>query len=226
MPIGTLVNSFAIIAGSLVGVVFHERIPEKIKRIVFQGLGLSALLIGLQMAFKAGNILVIVFSLLIGAVIGETIDLEKYVEKAGHFFKRKTKSKDERFTEAFVAASMLFCIGAMAILGPINEGLNGDRTILLTKSILDGFAAVAMASTLGMGVAFSSIPILIYQGAIFFFASSLSGVLSPNVINQLTAVGGLLIVGISLDLLEIKRLKVTNMLPALVVVVLLAMFIK
>lgn len=224
MPLGTLINAVAIIAGSLAGLFFHDHIPERVKKIVFQALGLCVLLIGLQMAFKVGNILTVIFSLLLGSIAGELLNLESYVERAGRFLKRKLQSQEARFTEGFVAASVLFCIGAMAILGPLNEGLKGDRTVLLTKSILDGFAAVAMASSYGIGVLFSAIPILIYQGAVFLFAHQLQGVLSDAVIRELTATGGLLITGISLNLLEIKKIKVTNMLPALLFAVAIAVF--
>ncbi len=223
MPIGTLINTIAIIAGSLIGLLLHNAIPDKIKKIVFQSLGLSTLLIGTQMALKVENIITVIFSLLIGAIIGEILSLEKRTEHLGDFLKRRTKSKNEQFTEGFVAASLLFCIGAMAILGSINEGITGDKTILYTKSILDGFAAIALAATYGIGVLFSSLIVLLYQGSITLLAGNLQGILTQTVINQITAVGGLLIVGIGINLLEIKKIHVTNMLPALVIIILLTL---
>jgi hypothetical protein len=225
MPIGTLINSFAIIVGGLTGMVLNDKIPEKLKTVTFQGLGLAAVLIGLQMALKVENILVLIFSLILGGIIGETLSLEKRLETFGSHLKTRLKSDNPKFIEGFVAASILFCVGAMAILGPIDEGLTGNRTILLTKSILDGFAAIALASTYGLGVIFSALPIFIYQGLITVFAGKFQTFLSATVINQLTACGGLLIMAIGFGLLEIKKIKVTSMLPALILVVLFTLLI-
>ncbi len=226
MPIGTIINAGAIILGSLAGVIFHEHIPKKIHTIVFQIMGLATILIGLQMAFKVDNILTLIFSLLIGGIIGELIDLELRMKHLGNFFKRKIKSKDDRFTEGFLAASLLYCIGALAILGPINEALHADRSILYTKSILDGFASIAFASSMGIGVIFASIPVLVYQGTITVGAGLLQPLFTTHIINQLTAVGGLLIVGIGINLLELKKIKVTNILPSLLVIVLFSYFLR
>ena len=226
MPIGSIINAGAIIAGSSVGLLLHKGIPNKVKHIVFQALGLSTVLIGVQMALKVQNILIVIFSLLLGAIAGEVINLEGNVEKFGNLLKKSVKSDNHLFTDGFVAASVLFCIGALAILGPLNEGLKGDRTILLTKSLLDGFSSIAFASTYGIGVMFSVIPLLIYQGSITFLSSYLQPIMTPVVISQLTAVGGLLIIGIGLSLLEIKKIKVTNMLPALLLVIILSIIIK
>jgi uncharacterized membrane protein YqgA involved in biofilm formation len=226
MPIGTFINAGAIIVGSFIGLLLHKGIPDKIKTIVFQALGLSTILIGVQMALKVQDILVVIFSLLLGAIIGEIINLENNVEKFGNWLKKSVKSDNHLFTDGFCGSSVLFCIGALAILGPLNEGLKGDRTILLTKSLLDGFSAIAFASTYGIGVMFSVIPLLIYQGGITVFSSYLQSIMTPLVISQLTAVGGLLIIGIGFNLLEIKKIKVTNMLPALLLVIILSLFIK
>lgn len=224
--LGTFINAAAIIVGSFIGVLFQHRFPKKLQLIVFQGLGLSTFLIGTQMALKVENILTLIFSLLIGGIIGELLNLELRVEHFGDWLKGKVKSKDAQFTEGFVAASILFCVGAMAILGSLDEGLRADRTVLLTKSILDGFAAIALAASMGVGVAFSAIPILLYQGSITALSGLTQHFFTPLMINQLTAVGGLLIVGISLNLLDIKKIKVTNLLPSLVLIVLFSLFVK
>lgn len=221
---GTVVDVIAIVAGSLTGVLFHARIPNRIKTIVFQGLGLSTLLIGAQMALKAQNLLVVIVSLLIGTIAGEAIQLEHCVERIGSYIKRTLQSKNETFTEGFVTASILICVGAMSILGSIADGLRHDHTILFTKAILDGFSAIALASTLGIGVMFSAIPILLYQGSISVFASYLQSFLSPPLMSELTAVGGLLVIGVALGLLDIKKMKVINMLPSIIVVTALAHF--
>lgn len=224
--LGTVINSAAIVLGSVMGVLLQHRFPKKIQQIVFQGLGLSTLLIGIQMALKVENILTLIFSLLIGGIIGESLNLEDRMEHFGNWLKGKVKSKDARFTDGFVAASILFCVGAMAILGSLDEGIRGDRTVLLTKSILDGFASIALAASMGIGVAFSAIPIFIYQGSITILAGYTQSFFTPLMIQQLTAVGGLLIVGISLNILEIKKIKVTNLLPSLILIVLFSLFIK
>jgi uncharacterized membrane protein YqgA involved in biofilm formation len=224
--LGTLVNAAAIIFGTMLGVLLGKKFPEKIQKIVFQGLGLSTILIGMQMALKVENILVLIFSLLLGGMIGETAKIEEKMENLGDWLKKRIKSKDKRFTDAFVTSSLLFCIGAMAIVGAINDGLRGDTSILYTKSILDGFAAIALGSTMGIGIAFSALPILFYQGGIALLATQMEGIFSSYIISQLTALGGLLLVGIGVNLLEIKKIKVISFLPALFIVVIFSLFIN
>lgn len=224
--LGTLVNAAAIIFGTMLGVLLGKKFPEKIQKIVFQGLGLSTILIGMQMALKVENILVLIFSLLLGGMIGETAKIEEKMENLGDWLKMRIKSKDKRFTDAFVTSSLLFCIGAMAIVGAINDGLRGDTSILYTKSILDGFAAIALGSTMGIGIAFSALPILFYQGGIALLATQMEGIFSSYIISQLTALGGLLLVGIGVNLLEIKKIKVISFLPALFIVVIFSLFIN
>lgn len=226
MPIGTLINALAIMVGSVLGTFLHKAIPDKIKAIVFQALGLASLVMGVQMALKLENILALIFSLLIGGIAGELLDLEGRLEKLGDLLKGRMNSANQKFTEGFVAASLLFTVGAMSTLGAINEGISGDRSLLMTKSLLDAFASLAFASTYGIGVLFSFLPVVLYEGSITLLAAGLQGILTTSVINQLTAVGGVMIMGIGFNLLEIKRIKVTNLLPALVVVVLLALLIK
>lgn len=222
---GTIINIIAIILGSLVGVFFSKIIPEKIKNIIFQALGLSTILIGIQMAFKTNNLLILIFSLLIGGIIGEIIDLEKRLNSFGGFIRKKIKSKNKTFVEGFVTASLVFCIGAMAIIGSIQDGINNDQTVLYTKSLLDGFASIAFSSALGIGVAFSVIPILIYQGGITLLAVYLKDFLTPSVIAEMTAVGGMLIFGIGLNILKIKNIKVGNLLPSVLVAIILALML-
>lgn len=223
---GTIVNSAAIVIGSIIGVLFQHKFPKKIQLIVFQGLGLSTLLIGIQMALKVENILALIFSLIIGGIIGESLDLDLRMEHFGNWLKHKVKSKDTQFTDGFVAASILFCVGAMAILGSLDEGIRGDRTVLFTKSILDGFASIALAASMGIGVAFSALPIFLYQGSVTILSGYTQNFFTPTMIQQLTAVGGLLIVGISMNILEIKKIKVTNLLPSLILIVIFSLFFK
>lgn len=222
--LGTIVNAAAVIAGSLIGVFFNKHIPKRIKDILFQALGLVTILIGLSMAFKTNNILIVIFSMILGGVIGELLDIEKRLDDLGNFLKSKIKSKDSTFVEGFVTASLIFCVGAMAIMGSIEDGINNDQTILFTKSLLDGTAAIAFSSALGIGVLFSAIPVLIYQGSLTMLAGYLKEYLTQAAITEMSATGGLLIFGIGLTILEIKKIKIGNLLPAIVVAAVLALF--
>lgn len=220
IPTGALANAATIIVGSLAGCMLHSRFPERIRTIVFQGLGLCTLLIGLQMAFKVHDILVVIFSILVGGILGELCRLDTLLERLGNRCKKMLGSANPQFTKGLVTASLIYCIGAMAIVGSIEEGVNNDPTILYTKAILDGFASVALASSFGSGVLFSFIPVLLYQGALTLCAGYLQQYVSPELIAQLSATGGLLIVGISITLLEIKQIRLSNLLPALPLVLL------
>lgn len=223
MPIGTLVNIIAVIIGSTIGLLLGNKFPDKIKSIAFQSLGLISLLIGMQMALKVENPLTLIFAILIGAIIGELVNLEKIFENAGNFLKQKVKSKNDKFTEGLVTAFLIFCVGSMTVVGSINEGVSGNKTLLFTKSLLDGFTSIALASTLGVGVLFSIIPMLILQGGLTIFAGMFQSFFTTSLINQLTAVGGILILGIGLNILEIKKIRVVNMLPALIIIIILTL---
>lgn len=221
LPVGTFINAGVIVAGGLIGMLLGNRLPERIRLIVFQGLGLCTLSIGMQMAFQTTNPLYMAGSILAGAVIGEALRLEDALTRGGEAVKRSLKSGNARFTDGFVAATLLFCIGSMAIIGPLQEGLEGDRTIVLTKSMLDFFAAIALGAVYGSGVMFAALPIIIYQGSITLFADVLRPWISDLLRAEITAVGGIMIVGIGINLLEIKKIRLSNLLPALVVVVII-----
>jgi uncharacterized protein len=223
MPTGSIVNAAAIIVGSLTGMALHGRFPERFRHIVFQGLGLCVLLIGLQMALTVKNPLLLIFSILLGGLLGELLRLDKAFERLGERAKACLHSANPDFTEGLITASLIFCIGAMAIVGSFDEGIRGDATVLYTKSILDGFGSVALASTFGSGVLFAFVPVLLYQGGLTIFAGIFQQHFTPMVISQLTATGGLLILGIGLTLLDIKRVNLSNLLPSLVIAVLLAL---
>ncbi len=219
IPVGPIINACAIIAGSLLGMALQKRFPERIRAIVFQGLGLCVLLVGFQMAFKVQSILMLIFSVLIGGILGELMHLEEYFESLAGRLKRLIRSKNKRFTEGFVTASLMYCIGALAIIGSFDEGLRGDMTIVHTKSILDGFASIVLGASYGVGVLFSALPVLLYQGSLTMGAGLLSPWVSELLISQLTATGGVLIVGIGLNLLNLKRIRLASLLPSLVVVI-------
>ena len=220
---GTIVTVIAIFLGCSVGFSLKSKFPEKIGKIVMQGLGLVSLLIGIQMALKTNNILLMIFSLVIGGIIGEAIGIEEGLERFGERVKLKFKKNttSEKFVEGFVTASLLYCVGSMAIMGALKEGLSGNPDILYTKSLLDGVTSIAFTAAMGIGVVFSAIPVFLYQGGITLLARLIKDFLSPEVINEMTAVGGILILGIGFGLLEIKKIKIGNLLPAILVAALL-----
>jgi len=223
--IGTIVNVGAVLAGSTVGVLFRGRFPEKIQNTVIHGISLAVLLIGFQMAFsieKSEDILLVIFSLVIGAVIGELLEVEDRLNNFGQSLKDRIGGSDDLFVQGFVQASLIYCVGAMAIMGSIQDGLNGDPSILFTKSLLDGTTAIAFAASTGIGVAFSVIPIFIYQGSITILASWAETILTQDMIRIMTSTGGLLIAAIGFNMLGKTKIKTGNLLPALAVAVVLA----
>ncbi|MBC8343702.1 MAG: DUF554 domain-containing protein [Bacteroidetes bacterium] len=224
--LGTLVNVAAIILGSLVGLVFHKTLPQKIVKIVFQVLGLFTLFLGFSMALKTNNLLILIFSTVIGSIIGELINIENYFNRFSSFLKRKANIGSEKFTEGLITAFILFCVGSMTILGAIEEGLGGKPNLLFAKSIMDGFSSIALAAAFGIGVLFSIVPLFLFQGSLTLLAAYSNTFLTDQIIGELTATGGLLLIGLGLSILEIKFIKVVNMLPALVIVVILAWLIK
>ncbi len=226
LPLGSLINAVLVMAGGCIGMLLGNRLPERVRLIVFQGLGLCTLSIGMQMTFKTSNPLYMVGSILAGAILGELIRLEDRISGGGEAVKRLLRSGNARFTEGFVAATLLFCIGSMAIIGPLEEGLNGDRTIVLAKSMLDFFASIALGAAFGSGVMFSSLPLLIYQGGITLFADSLRPYISEFIKAELTATGGVMILGIGINLLEIKKIRLSNLLPGLLVIIIICFFIE
>ena len=221
MPIGSIVNALTVILGSSIGLLLRKRFPENIKAIIFEGVGLGTLVLGMKMAFQVEDFLIFIFSLIFGGIIGELVHLETRMEAMGDALKAKIKTQDTRFTEGLVTAFLIFCIGSMTFVGAINEGLSGDRTLILTKAILDGFTSIALASVYGVGVLFSALPLFIIQAGLTLLATQFQSFFSDLIINQLTAVGGALILGIGLNLLNIKKVKTINLLPGLIVVVLL-----
>jgi uncharacterized membrane protein YqgA involved in biofilm formation len=222
--LGTIVNVIAIILGSILGILIKSRFPEKVNKIIFQVIGLFTITLGITMAIKTNNFLIVAFSLIIGSVIGELLDIEKYLEISTEKLKNKLKNSSDKFSEGFITATLIYCIGPMAILGSIEEGLGNAPNLLFAKSVLDGVASIALASALGIGVIFSTIPLLIYQGGITLFANYVSNYLSDALIVELSAVGGILLLGLGMNIAEIKKFRVVNMLPSLLVVVILSYF--
>lgn len=213
--LGTIVNTLAIIAGSLIGLLFKGGIPEKYSKTIMHAIGLAVVLIGLKTALKTDDILIIIISLALGSVMGEFLRIEDRLQQFGKWIGRLVSGDNDGVAKGFVTASLIYCVGAMAIVGALESGLSGNHQTLFAKSLLDGIGSILFASTLGIGVLFSAISVFLYQGAITLGASTLKQFLTPAVVAQMSAVGGLLILAIGLNLLEIKKLKIGNMLPAI-----------
>lgn len=220
---GTLINIASVILGSVIGILVGGRLPERMRATVMDGLGLATVAIGLKMTLDTTNAVIMVGSLVLGGVLGELMDLDAAVTRLGETMERLVlgnKRLDEgsggekgRFAKGFVAASLLFCIGPMAIMGSIQDGLAGDYTMLSVKSMLDGFMSVLFASSFGIGVAFSVLPLTLYQGTITLLAGLLQSFLTEAMIAEFTATGGVLVFAIGLGILGIKKIKVANLLP-------------
>lgn len=212
---GTIVNTLAIIVGSLAGLAFGSGIPDKYHRTVIHAISLAILLIGLKSAMKTENLLLIIFSLAIGSVVGEFLRIEDRLENIGKWLDVKLSKAGKGISKGFVTASLVFCVGSMAIVGSLESGLTGNHQTLFAKSVLDGISSIVFASSFGIGVLLSSLSVFIYQGLITITASFMEQFLTEAVVNQMSAIGGLLIMAIGINLLEIKKLKVANMLPAI-----------
>ncbi|ADO78219.1 DUF554 domain-containing protein [Halanaerobium praevalens] len=226
--IGTIVNVVSVLTGSTLGFIFRGRFPKKIQTTVIHGISLSVILIGIQMGLeikKDYDILLVIFSLVIGAVIGESLGLEERLNNFGKSLKEKFGSQDDLFVQGFVQSSLIYCVGAMSIMGAIQDGLNNDPSILFTKSVLDGITAIAFAASTGIGVAFSAIPIFLYQGSITLASGWAAIYLTNDMIRIMTASGGLLIIAIGLNLLGATKIKSGNLLPSLLVALILAHFV-
>lgn len=219
--LGTIVNVGAIIAGSLLGLAIGHKLPERIHNLLIKALGLITIGIGIKMFFETKYILVVISSIIVGSIIGELLNIEKHLESFGRKIKSIIKSDRETFLDGFVTASLIYCVGPIAILGSLSDGMSGQHDILFTKSILDGVASIGFATSLGIGVLFSFFPVLLYQGAITILALLLGQFFSSAMITELTGTGGLLIVGIGINLVRMlrqdKRLPVGNMLPAIII---------
>jgi hypothetical protein len=208
----------AIITGTAIGSLAGSRLPARMRRIVLYGIGLVVLLIGFQMAVCTQNVLAVLGAILIGGIIGELLRIEERLEQLGQFFQKKfSKGSEQSIAEGFVTASLVFCVGPMAILGSISDGLNGDYSLLSIKAVMDGFASIAFGASLGWGVGLSAVSILVYQGGITLFAGSLPGALNEAMITEMTATGGLIIIGIGIKLLDLKDLPLANFVPAIAV---------
>jgi hypothetical protein len=218
---GTILNTISVLIGGTLGLLFGARLPERLKQTVVSGMGLFTAAIGIQMFLKTENPLIVLGALLIGTLLGEWWGIEDGLQNLGAWLEKRFSKSDadnNRFIRGFLTASLLFCVGPMTILGSIQDGLTGDYSLLAVKSVLDGFASLAFASTLGMGVLFSTLIILVYQGGISLLAAQLNAIVTPAMMNELTAAGGVILIGLAISsLLEIKQIRTGNFLPALAI---------
>lgn len=214
--IGTIVNTVAIILGGFLGVYLKKGIKKNYSETIIQGLSISVMIIGIMNAIKANEMLVVIISVVLGSIIGEYIDIEGKLENLGNRIEHKFGGKEDNFAKGFVTASLIYCVGAMGIMGALEDGLNANHQILFTKSILDGISSIIFASTFGVGVVFSAVPVFLYQGLIASIASFLKPFLTPVLIADMSAIGGILIIVIGINMLGLKKIRVGNMLPAII----------
>lgn len=215
---GTLINTAAVLAGSAAGLVAGRRLPEQMRETVMKGIGLMTLVIGAQMALKTGNVLIVLGSVLVGGALGNLLRLQDGLDALGGLLQRRFGSAgDGRFSEAFVTSSLVFCAGPMTVMGAIQDGLAGDYHLLAVKSTLDGFASLALAASLGPGVIVSTGTVLVFQGGLTLFAAQLRDALTPSMVQEMTAAGGVVILGIGFNLLRLDRIRIADFLPALAV---------
>ncbi len=219
MP-ATFINAALVLLGSVIGLVFRGKIPPRFTQLITAALGLCVLVIGVDAALDTADTLCVIVCMVVGTVLGELIDIERHMDGVGEFLKARLAAKGEgnaRFSEGFVSASVLFCVGAMAINGSLAAGLRGDWSIIVSKGVIDGVTSISFAAAMGVGVAFSVIPLILYQGGLTLLAGAVGPYLSPELVAEMSAVGGLLIIGIAVNMLGLgkEKIKVGNMLPAI-----------
>lgn len=226
--LGTIVNTIAVVVGTIIGLLLKKGLPEKMADTLMKGLGLCTLFLGISGSLKGENSLILILSLVIGTIIGEWIDLEDKINRLGKWLEQKFKSKDGKsvsIAEGFVTASLLFCVGAMTIVGSLQSGLQGNHEMLYNKSMLDFVAAIIFSSTLGIGVMFAGAFVFVYQGSITLLAGWIAPLLSDTVINEMTCVGSVIIIGLALNMIGITKLRIMNYVPAIFIPIILCMFL-
>lgn len=231
---GTVINVVTVLLGGTLGTVLGNRLPERMRGTIMHSLGLLTMVIGFQLSLETANILIVLGSLLLGGLLGELLRIERAIDQVGHWLERRTggaespepdvaptdtdsPSGSTTFSYAFLTASLVFCVGPMTILGSIQDGLTGDYTLLAVKATMDGFASLAFASTLGPGVIFSALTVLVYQGALTLGAGWADAVLTDPMVAEMTATGGVLMLALGLGLLQIKKIRAGNLLPAIAI---------
>ncbi len=224
--LGTIVNSLAIVVGGLIGFFFKNIIPSKLSDSLLKASAMAVLAVGIKLSLAGDNLTLLIVSLILGTLTGELINIEGKLDKLGEFVESKFKNKNSNITQGFVSCTLVYCVGSMAIVGSIQSGLTGNHEILFSKALLDGIISITMAVTMGIGVVLSSVSVFIYQGSITLLAQFLQSVLSDVVVSEMTAIGGVLIMAIAFNFLEIKRIKVGNMIPAVFIPIIYFMITK
>lgn len=217
--VATVVNCVLVLMGSFIGIVFQNRISQRLTVSITHVLGLCVLSIGITSAVKTNNTLCVIICLVLGTLLGEALNIEGRLDGVGEFLRAKLLKSGEnsRFTEGFVTASVLYCVGSMAIMGSMEAGINHNYSILISKGVIDGITSISFAAAMGVGVAFSAVPLLLYQGSLTLLAAVVGPYLGDAVVTEMSAVGGLIIIGIGINMLGLgkEKLRVGNMLPAI-----------
>lgn len=224
--LGSLVNAGTVFLGSTVGIVLKRFVSEKYEGIVFQGLGLSTIMLSISMMLSTKNPLLVILSIVVGGILGEWLKLEEIFLSLGEKISQRFHLGKSSFAEGLVSASVLFCVGAMTITGCIQEGLRGDSSILLTKALLDGFASIVLATTWGWGVFASGFVVFVLQGGLTLLAQWVGPLLTDFLINQLVGTGGILVLGIGIRLMGIKMVRTASFLPSLILVVFFSLLVS
>ncbi len=217
----TIINAIAIIIGGALGLLFRKGFPERIAQTTLQVLGLFTMVVGVSMAIQGQQFIMILISLVAGAILGEWVDIEGRLERFGGWLEKRFHVTEGSPAKGFIYASLLFCVGSMAIVGSITDGLQGDPSILVTKAMMDGIISIPFAASMGFGVLGSALPVLFYQGGITLLASKLQSLFTPEMIRELTSVGGVIVMGIGINILGLQKIRVGNFIPALLLIILL-----
>jgi len=216
---GTIINAIAILVGGGLGLLFRKGFSERIAQTALQVMGLFTLVVGLTMAIQGKELVFVLISLVLGGVLGEWIDIEGHLDQFGIWLEKRLHLEERSPAKGFIYTSLLFCVGSMAIVGSITDGIKGDPSILITKAMMDGIISIPFAATMGIGVLGSAVPILVYQGGITLLAWKLQSFFTPLMISELTSVGGIIVMGIGINILGWQKVRVGNLIPALPLIV-------
>lgn len=218
---GTIINALAIIIGGALGLLFRKGFPERISQTTLQVLGLFTLVIGLGMAIQGQQLIMVLISLALGAALGEWLDIEGRLDRFGIWLEKRLDLTEKSPAKGFIYSSLLFCVGSMAIVGSITDGLKSDPSILITKAMMDGIISIPFAASMGFGVLGSAVPILLYQGSLTLLASRIQFLFPSEMVRELTSVGGVIVIGIGINILGLQKIRVGNFIPALILIVLI-----
>ncbi|TCL73243.1 hypothetical protein EDC14_1005105 [Hydrogenispora ethanolica] len=221
---GTIINVIAILIGGAVGLLFREKFPERVTQTALQVMGLFTMLVGISMALQGKELILVLVSLAVGAMLGEWINIEARLEQLGAWIDARLPVAEGSPAKGFIYASLVFCVGSMAIVGSITDGVKGDHSILVTKAMMDGIISIPFAAGMGVGVLGSALSILIYQGGLTLLAWQLQSLFTATMIRELTAVGGIIVMGIGVNILGLQKVRVGNFLPALLIIILICYF--